>query len=281
MDIRPVQDADMLSCRPLAPPLWHDLSMRDAVLQELGRAAGTVEAALVGLELLNSLSVRLRDTLLLGLGNPAAQRLLPDALARFRAKAKTIVEQSTFNGRNLLHRQAEASGLFPVMTCSLKEDGRSVAFGCLALDLDNIAVTADEGDEGILTTRYYGPHLARPYRLMAPTGKPVPDHAVQPSELANDATLIGLSSVLLMIRGRIIEAAGALRDFREKLEHQQAAIRKSMMRESGSMGRLVVEDMQEDSARLQALKARKSLYLQALHIANEEPRRITDIVRAT
>jgi flagellin len=95
-------------------------------------------------------------------------------------------------------------------------------------------------------------------------------------------TSSGAASALTNIEGMIqqsIDASAAFGSVQKRIEIQQEFVSKLMDSMKSGIGALVDADMEEASARLQALQVQQQLGIQALSIANQQPQNILSLFR--
>ena len=229
----------------IAQKLRGDMGGLQAVTSSLSRAKSTVDVAVAGTEqvsdLINQMKAKAVEASDTGLDDTSRGAIAKD-LTALKEQVNTIIENSGFNGTNLLKTDTTSTGKVSALqsissTTTLDVDNQDLeAKSTTALGASGADITLTDG---AAATTLKG----------------------QLDTFATDvsASLSTLGSASRKIDGQLT--------FNSKL---------SDVIESG-IGNLVDADLAKESAKLQALQVKQQLGVQALSIANQSPQSITKL----
>jgi len=235
-----VEDASNFA---IAQGIRAEIRAIDAVIQGLNNAKGIAQVGIAGATAVSDLMVDIRQkiTEAANEGNTAQQQqILQNDYEEMIAQFRQILENSSFNGQNVVVEQA-------------------IAFNLAVGQPNNINVLANV-DGGTLTIR--GHHLDVSYARLNNEDISTP---------ANALTTLGVWETAMedinTALGQLGADARALNLQTVFLETQRDAV-------SEGLGNIVDADMARESARLTALQVQEQLAVQTLSLANQRPQTV-------
>lgn len=235
-----VEDASNFA---IAQGIRAEIRAIDAVIQGLNNAKGIAQVGIAGATAVSDLMVDIRQkiTEASNEGNTAQQQQIlqndyEDMIAQFRQ----ILENSSFNGQNVVVEQA-------------------IAFN-LAMGTPNDINVLSNVDGGTLTIR--GHHLDVSYARLNNEDISTPANALDTLDVW-EAEMEVINTAL----GQLGADARALNLQTVFLEAQRDAV-------SEGLGNIVDADMARESARLTALQVQEQLAVQTLSLANQRPQTV-------
>ncbi|WP_347268739.1 flagellin [Paracoccus sp. (in: a-proteobacteria)] len=226
-----------------AKVLESDVSGFKALSNGLSVASSAVSTARGGAEKITDLLNKMRDSIVAAQNDTADRTKLQADIVQMRDQITTVVESAQFNGLNLL--DASVTGTFDVVS-SLSRTGSTTTTG-------TIQVTPED-----LTAATLG--IA----------------AIDVSTAAGATTALAAIDTALQTS---IDAAASFGSAGKRLELQNQFLSELQDSLKSGIGVLVDADMEEASARLQALQTQQQLGVQALSIANQAPQSILSLFK--
>jgi flagellin len=231
----------------IASVMRSDVKGLSAVSEALSLGSSTVGTARTAAESITNLLTEAKERILGGgdLTNSDTREKLIADLTAMGEQIDTIVASASFNGVNLVDN-TDTSEVISSLS-------RSAAG---ALSVETIEVTGNDlSGIGTVLTGWDETNLA--------------------DQTAIDATLAALETQL----GLAIDAAAAFGTVQKQIEIQTEFVGNFMDAIKTGIGAMVDADMEEASARLQALQVQQQLATQSLSIANQAPQNILSLFR--
>lgn len=199
---------------------------------------------------------------MIGVARAAAEQMV-DILKGVQEK----VLQSKEPGADTAKLQADVDE----MTATMQSIAGSAQFNGINLvnntDTQNVVVSLTRASAGSVGLEVF-----------AVAGRDLATDAAADVTLTGDETTADLDAVETQLQAAI-DAAAALGSAQTRIEAQDGFLQKQMDSITVDMGALVDADMEEASARLQALQVQQQLGIQALSIANQAPQSILSLFR--
>lgn len=220
--------------------------MNKAVNEGLTLAKNSVSTARLGAETMVELAQEFVDRLAFAQTEGVDQTDVQKELTSLAAQMKTAIEQSSFNGENLI--STAGSGAKEVVSGVSRNGG--------TLSTTTIDFTA--GDLEGLQGSFAGITIDNTTTAAA-------------LELALTNSEVFLASV--------IDAATDLGIVEKSIETQQNFLNELTDRLDAGVGSMIDADMEEEAARLQSLQVQQQLSTQSLSIANQAPQNILSLFK--
>lgn len=214
-----------------------DVNGFSAISDSLALGQSTVAVATAGAEQITDLLKQMKEKIVSATGSNVDHTKLTAEVDELKNQVTAIITGSQFNGANLLNT---AGGDIDILS-SLDRDSSN------AVTAQTITVASVDFEAGLDLSDI-----------------DVSDAAAATTSLAAIETHIQTA----------IDGAAALGASAARLENQSTFVSKVMDAMSNGIGALVDADMEEASARLQALQTQQQLGIQALSIANQQPQNI-------
>lgn len=214
-----------------------DVNGFSAISDSLALGQSTVAVATAGAEQITDLLKQMKEKIVSATGSNVDHTKLTAEVDELKNQVTAIITGSQFNGANLLNT---AGGDIDILS-SLDRDSSN------AVTAQTITVASVDFEAGLDLSDI-----------------DVSDAAAATTSLAAIETHIQTA----------VDGAAALGASAARLENQSTFVSKVMDAMSNGIGSLVDADMEEASARLQALQTQQQLGIQALSIANQQPQNI-------
>lgn len=219
-----------------------DVKGFSAVSESLALGESTVAVASAGAEQITNLLNEMKEKVVTATGENVDHTKLTADVNELKNQITSIISASQFNGANLLNT---AGGDVTVLSSLDRAAGGSVT-------AQNITVSSVDFEANLDLTTI-----------------DVSSAAAADTSLAAMETLLQTS----------IDGAAALGASAKRLSDQSEFVGKVMDAMKSGIGALVDADMEEASARLQALQVQQQLGVQSLTIANQAPQSILSLFR--
>ncbi len=269
-----------------------DSGMTKAVNESLTLTKNSVATARLGAEQFSDLATEFRDKVAFAQENRGGLDEIESDLTRLVADMKAIMEQSTFNGDDLVNAGKKAAdGTTPAAI------GVMSNLGVVTPDATDPSSAA--GDRQVITGISRGADGA--LQTTTITVAPVDLNAQLESftliagtfatragdtvDTDTDGTTNGdeyLANVLTIAdtaTQATVDAATSLGQSEKSIERQQEFLTKLSDNLDAGVGAMVDANMEEEAARLQALQVQQQLASQSLSIANQAPQNILSLFR--
>ncbi|WP_339761220.1 flagellin [uncultured Sulfitobacter sp.] len=220
--------------------------MNKAVNEGLTLAKNSVSTARLGAETMVDLAQQFVDRMAFAQTEGVDQTDVQKELASLAAQMKTAIDQSSFNGENLI--STAGAGPKEVVSGVSRSGG---ALSTTSIDFTSTDLEAVQATFAAITI----------------------DNTTTAAdlELAMTNAEVYLSSV--------IDAATGLGIVEKSIETQQNFLNELTDRLDSGVGSMIDADMEEEAARLQSLQVQQQLSTQSLSIANQSPQNILSLFK--
>ena len=231
----------------IAKVMESDVNGLNAIRESLSVGSATVGTARNAAESVTGLLTMAKERILGGgdLTTEDSRNKLVADLNAIGDQIATIVESASFNGVNLL----DNADTYNIISSLARDNAGALTAKTIEVDASDISAIA-----GVLQGW---------------------DETNLANQTAIDATLGALETQL----GLAIDAAAAFGTAQKQIEIQSDFVGNFMDSLKSGIGALVDADMEEASARLQALQVQQQLATQSLSIANQQPQNILALFR--
>jgi flagellin len=233
----------------IASVMRSDVKGLGTVGEALSLGSSTVGVARTAAETIAELLTEAKERILGGgdLTNADTRDKLVADLNAIGDQIETIVKSASFNGVNLVDAPTNAS--VDVISSLARDDAGTLSVEYISVDTHDLSDIA-----GV---------------LQGWTEADLEDTT------AIDATLAALEAELAVA----LDAAAAFGTAQKQIDIQASFVSKFMDALNSGIGAMVDADMEEASARLQALQVQQQLGIQSLSIANQNPQNILALFR--
>ncbi len=236
-----------------------DVSGFKAVSKSLALGESTVAVASAGAEQIVNLLNEMKEKVVAGTGDNVDHAKLTSDVDSLKEQIGSIIRGSQFNGTNLL----DAAGTDIDVLSSVNRDAANTVNNAV------ITVASQDFETGLL-----GGATAAAANVTIAAANILGDVDV------TDATTSAASIAALEAHLQTaVDGAAALGASSKRISDQNEYVGKVMDAMKSGIGALVDADMEETSARLQALQVQQQLSTQSLSIANQAPQAILSLFR--
>jgi flagellin len=261
-----------------------DSGMTKAVNESLTLTKNSVATARLGAEQFSDLANEFRDKVAFAQENKGGLDEIEADLTRLVADMSAIMEQSTFNGDDLVN----AGGIGADGINAAGGDSSFDATGAYTAETNASAVAADrEVITGI--SRTSGGTLKTTKITVEPVDlneqremfRAIADGFATKAATAatGDDYLAAVLTAADTATQATVDAATSLGQSEKSIERQQEFLTKLSDNLDSGVGAMVDANMEEEAARLQALQVQQQLASQSLSIANQAPQNILSLFR--
>lgn len=219
-----------------------DVSGFKAVSDALSLGESTVAVALAGAEQITNILNEMKETVVAATGENMDHAKLEADVTEMTAQITSIIAASQFNGTNLLDT---AGGDIDILSSIDRAADGSVTAAAITVASVDFEAGLDLSD-------------------------------IDVSDAAAATTSVALLEAHIQTA---VDGAAALGASSKRIEGQNEFVGKVMDAMKSGIGTLVDTDMEEASARLQALQVQQQLATQSLSIANQAPQAILSLFR--
>jgi flagellin len=245
-----------------------DVKAFGAIRESLALGSSTVNVARNAAETVTNLLVEIKEKIVLAQEDNVDRAKIQTDVAELRQQIDSVVKAAQFNGLNLVN-DTTGTATVDILSSLNRGSGGAVTAASISVnmqqlgvyDADGAALTAGQGIQG---------------RNAADDGD------VLLSAIDVNGTDAERGDALAAIEGMIqqaIDASAAFGSVQKRIEIQQEFVSNLMDSMKSGIGAMVDADMEEASARLQALQVQQQLGIQALSIANQQPQNILSLFR--
>ncbi len=232
-----------------------DVSSFKAVSKSLSLASGAISTANAAAETVQDLLGEIKAKFVAARDGNLDRATLQRDFGDLKAQIETTVKGSQFNGINLVNGdQFDGASTFKALSALNRAQDGTVTADTIDIDLTNTDLRLTGGTVAALTN------------LDAVDLTTVTDW---------DAALATVEGAI----GAAVEAASAFGSANKRIEIQSNFVMKLGDSMKSAIGALVDADMEEASARLQALQTQQQLGIQSLSIANQAPKSLLSLFR--
>lgn len=229
--------------------------MNKAVNEGLTLSKNSVSTARLGAETIVDLAQQFVDRLAFAQTEGVNQEDVQKELTSLAAQMNTAIEQSSFNGENLIN----TAGAGPKSVVSgVNRDAAG------ALQTSNITFTTTD------------------LQAIVNDGTNTANTTFAGITISNASTQAQLETALSTAEGFLASVTGAATDLgiaEKQIETQQNFLNELTDKLDSGVGSMVDADMEQEAARLQSLQVQQQLATQSLSIANQAPQNILSLFR--
>jgi flagellin len=266
----------------IATTMKSDVSALKTLNENISLSAATVSTARVGVENINDLMTKINDQLTLATSSSVDHDKIADEIDSLVSQVKSTIEAASYNGENLLNNAKTTT-----LVVSVKRTDAGVSAVTDSITAQNLGASAT-APTATITQQSTDPVTGVTTGTAAydaGTGATVTDFISGISA----ALKAGTTSVDRAAMAKVIQEsidtqmdtvtsyAAELGAVGTRLELQQDFTSKLVDSLNEGVGALVDADLDEESARLQALQVQQQLGIQALSIANQSPQTILSL----
>jgi flagellin len=266
----------------IATTMKSDVSALQTLNDNISLSAATVSTARVGVENVNDLMSKINDQLTLATSSSVDHDKIADEIDSLVSQVKSTIEAASYNGENLLNNTKTTTLVVSVKRTDAGVSAVTDSITAQNLGASTTAPTATvtqqvtDATTGVTTgTAAYD----------AGTGATVTDFISGISAALKAGTTTGDRAAMAKVIQEAIDTqmdtvtsyAAELGAVGTRLELQQDFTSKLVDSLNEGVGALVDADLDEESARLQALQVQQQLGIQALSIANQSPQSILSL----
>ena len=233
--------------------------MNKAVNESLTLAKNSVSTARLGAETVQDLAQQFVDRLAFAQNEGVDQESVQKELTALASEMKTALDQSGFNGQNLLTTATPARTEISFVSGVSRASDATLSLTSVTVNLTDLEALV--GD---------------------PATNAADDNTFADIQITNASTTADLEASLSAAQGFLEDITAAATDLgigEKSLENQQEFLTKLTDNLDTGVGAMVDANMEEEAARLQALQVQQQLASQSLSIANQAPQNILSLFR--
>ncbi|UOA15739.1 MULTISPECIES: flagellin N-terminal helical domain-containing protein [Sulfitobacter] len=233
--------------------------MNKAVNESLTLAKNSVSTARLGAETVQDLAQQFVDRLAFAQNEGVDQESVQKELTALASEMKTALDQSGFNGQNLLTTATPARTEISFVSGVSRASDATLSLTSVTVNLTDLEALV--GD---------------------PAANAADDSTFADIQITNASTTAELEASLSAAQGFLEDITAAATDLgigEKSLENQQEFLTKLTDNLDTGVGAMVDANMEEEAARLQALQVQQQLASQSLSIANQAPQNILSLFR--
>ncbi len=260
-----------------------DSGMTKAVNESLTLTKNSVATARLGAEQFSDLATEFRDKVAFAQENKGGLDEIESDLTRLVADMKAIMEQSTFNGDDLVNAAQSNNAATPADATPLVIDGtgaETTASTSAAAGPREVITGISRSSAGALQTTKINVSpvdLNAEYEKFAAISASFSSRAGDATD--GDTYLEAVLTLADEATQGTVDAATSLGQSEKSIERQQEFLTKLSDNLDSGVGAMVDANMEEEAARLQALQVQQQLASQSLSIANQAPQNILSLFR--
>ncbi len=230
-----------------------DVNSFKTVSKSLALASGAISTANTAAEKVQDLLGLIKDKVVAAKDGNLDRATLQTDFKDLKAQIETTVKGSQFNGINLVNGdQFDGASTFKALSALNRAQDGTVTADTIDIDLTNTDLRITGGSVAAMTD------------LATMDLTTVTDW---------DAALATVEAAI----GASVQAASAFGSANKRIEMQSDFVSKLGDAMTSAIGSLVDADMEEASARLQALQTQQQLGIQSLSIANQAPKSLLSL----
>lgn len=229
--------------------------MNKAVNEGLTLSKNSVSTARLGAETVVDLAQQFVDRLAFAQTEGVNQEDVQKELTSLAAQMNTAIEQSSFNGENLIN--TAGAGAKSVVSGVSRDAAGALQTSTIAFTTTSLEAIVNDGTNTANTT-FAG------------------------ITISNTSTQAQLETALTTAEGFLATVTGAATDLgiaEKQIESQQNFLNELTDKLDSGVGSMVDADMEQEAARLQSLQVQQQLATQSLSIANQAPQNILSLFR--
>ena len=254
-----------------------DSSVYASINAGLTLTKNSVATARLGAETINDLGQQFLDKVAFAQGATGGQAEIENDLNELVKQMKTTLQQSTFNGDDMLAAGAAAGTAAAVAaaTGALTSAGDSGGAAPVARNV----VTGITRAGGTYATTSITVDTYDVQKQVANFEAIATGFAANADAATGEAFLAGVLASTEGVAGAVTDIATKLGQSEKSLENQQEFLSSVVDNIDAGVGSMIDANMEEEAARLQALQVQQQLATQSLSIANQAPQNILSLFR--
>ena len=254
-----------------------DSSVYASINEGLTLTKNSVATARLGAETINDLGQQFLDKVAFAQGATGGQAEIENDLNELVKQMKTTLQQSTFNGDDMLAAGAAAGTAATVAaaTGALTSAGDSGGAAPVARNV----VTGITRAGGTYATTSITVDTYDVQKQVANFEAIATGFAANADAATGEAFLAGVLASTEGVAGAVTDIATKLGQSEKSLENQQEFLSSVVDNIDAGVGSMIDANMEEEAARLQALQVQQQLATQSLSIANQAPQNILSLFR--
>jgi flagellin len=254
-----------------------DSSVYASINEGLTLTKNSVATARLGAETINDLGQQFLDKVAFAQGATGGQAEIENDLNELVKQMKTTLQQSTFNGDDMLAAGAAAGTAAAVAaaTGALTSAGDSGGAAPVARNV----VTGISRAGGTYATTSITVDTYDVQKQVANFEAIATGFAANADAATGEAFLAGVLASTEGVAGAVTDIATKLGQSEKSLENQQDFLSSVVDNIDAGVGSMIDANMEEEAARLQALQVQQQLATQSLSIANQAPQNILSLFR--
>ncbi len=254
-----------------------DSSVYASINEGLTLTKNSVATARLGAETINDLGQQFLDKVAFAQGATGGQAEIENDLNELVKQMKTTLQQSTFNGDDMLAAGAAAGTAAAVAaaTGALTSAGDSGGAAPVARNV----VTGITRAGGTYATTSITVDTYDVQKQVANFEAIATGFAANADAATGEAFLAGVLASTEGVAGAVTDIATKLGQSEKSLENQQEFLSSVVDNIDAGVGSMIDANMEEEAARLQALQVQQQPATQSLSIANQAPQNILSLFR--
>ncbi|MBR9893235.1 flagellar protein [bacterium] len=251
-----------------------DSSVYASINEGLTLTKNSVATARLGAETINGLAQEFLDKVAFAQGATGGQGEIENDLDELVKQMKTTLEQSTFNGDDMLG----ASATVTAATIAAADGSitTAAAGGTAGTDRNVVTGITRAGGYGVTTITVATQDMGT---LVGTFEGIATGFATNAESATGEAFLAGVLATTEAEVGKVTDIATKLGQSEKSLENQQEFLSSVVDNIDAGVGSMIDANMEEEAARLQALQVQQQLATQSLSIANQAPQNILSLFR--
>uniref|UniRef100_UPI003A972AD6 flagellin n=1 Tax=Salipiger sp. TaxID=2078585 RepID=UPI003A972AD6 len=253
-----------------------DSSVYASINEGLTLTKNSVATARLGAETINELGQQFLDKVAFAQGATGGQAEIENDLNELVKQMTTTLEQSTFNGDDMLAAGAAAGTPAAVAAATGVLTSAGDSGGAAPTDR-NVVTGISRAGTYKTTSITVGTHDMQ--KQVANFAAIATGFAANAEAATGEAFLAGVLASTEGVAGGVTDIATKLGQSEKSLENQQQFLSSVVDNIDAGVGSMIDANMEEEAARLQALQVQQQLATQSLSIANQAPQNILSLFR--
>ncbi|MCA0964122.1 flagellin [Salipiger bermudensis] len=253
-----------------------DSSVYASINEGLTLTKNSVATARLGAETINELGQQFLDKVAFAQGATGGQAEIENDLNELVKQMTTTLEQSTFNGDDMLAAGAAAGTAAAVAAATGVLTSAGDSGGAAPTDR-NVVTGISRAGTYKTTSITVGTHDMQ--KQVANFAAIATGFAANAEAATGEAFLAGVLASTEGVAGAVTDIATKLGQSEKSLENQQQFLSSVVDNIDAGVGSMIDANMEEEAARLQALQVQQQLATQSLSIANQAPQNILSLFR--
>ena len=253
-----------------------DSSVYASINEGLTLTKNSVATARLGAETINGLAQEFLDKVAFAQGATGGQAEIENDLNELVKQMTTTLEQSTFNGDDMLAAGAAAGTAAAVAAANGALTSAGDSGGAAPADR-NVVTGISRAGSYKTTSITVGTHDMQ--KQVANFAAIATGFAANAEAATGEAFLAGVLASTEGVAGAVTDIATKLGQSEKSIENQQEFLSSVVDNIDAGVGSMIDANMEEEAARLQALQVQQQLATQSLSIANQAPQNILSLFR--